>query len=75
MEEPPLTSWFQKLASVVDDVESVFLVAGVPMLAYGAHQVYAPAGWLVAGAVLVWVGLPTRPFPIVFGAQRKTKPE
>lgn len=70
-----MTSWFRKLIALFDDIESVFLVAGVPMLAYGAHQVYPPAGWLVAGAVLVWVGLPTRPFPIVFGAQRKTKPE
>jgi hypothetical protein len=60
-----MTSWFRKLTGLVD-AQDVALVAGVALLAYGARQVYAPAGWLTAGAVLIWLTLPTRPFPIIF---------
>jgi hypothetical protein len=58
-------SWFRKFAGLVE-AQDILLLLGVPLLAYGARQIYLPAGWLVAGAVLVWLGLPTRPFPIVF---------
>lgn len=56
----------RKLAGAVDDAQSIALALGVPLVGYGAHQVYAPAGWLVPGLILLWLGLPTRPFPIVF---------
>lgn len=47
-------------------VDDVLLVIGVALLAYGAGLIYQPAGYLVPGAVLVWIALPPKPFPIIF---------
>jgi len=68
MEGAPLTFWLQRLRKAVAAIDGmdVALVAGLGLLGYGAHLVYPPAAWLTVGGVLVWLGLPTRPFPIVF---------
>jgi hypothetical protein len=39
--------------------EALFLI-GLAMLFAGGRQVYPPAGWLLAGAVLVWAVFPRR---------------
>lgn len=53
------------IAALVDNVREIQTVIGVGLLAYGAHQVYPPAGYLIPGLVLVWLGLPSRPSPIL----------
>lgn len=44
------------LRHATDALPDVLLVAGAATLAYGAHLVYAPAGYLVGGALLLAAG-------------------
>jgi hypothetical protein len=37
------------------DGRDLLFGAGVGSLAYGSAQVFEPAGWIVAGALLVWL--------------------
>lgn len=43
------------------DVAQLLHFAGVALVSYGAHLIYAPAGFLVSGSLLIWWTLPTRP--------------
>lgn len=51
--QPPKVS--QHLAGLIG-LSEVFFFTGTGMLAYGASQVYGPAGWIVAGAIFAWLG-------------------
>lgn len=39
------------------DLRDVFALGGLSMVGYGAHAIYAPAGWIVVGVVLCWIGM------------------
>lgn len=45
----------RKMISEVQ-VRDILGFGGIAMASYGAHQVYGPAGWIVAGVVLFWLG-------------------
>ena len=38
-------------------IPDALLLAGAAALVYGAWLVYAPAGWIVAGALAIYAGL------------------
>lgn len=38
------------------DMRDALCFGGLAMVGYGAHAVYPPAGWIVTGAALFWVG-------------------
>lgn len=46
--------------------QEIVFFSGLGLCAGGAWMIYEPAGLLVSGALLVWVGIPTRHFPVVF---------
>lgn len=52
---PPLLAWLKP----AEPREALFLI-GLGMLFAGGRQVYPPAGWLLAGAVLVAAVFPRR---------------
>lgn len=53
----------KRLAQVnwIDAKDDLLVVAGVSLICVGVWQVFQPAALAIAGAVLLWVGLPTRP--------------
>lgn len=64
--------WIRTLARAVHTVRvEIVFFAGVALLATGAWWIYPPSGLIVAGLVLIWVAIPTRHFPVVFGSSRK----
>jgi hypothetical protein len=54
--QPEKTGALQRLASEFG-LKEAFFFAGLALLTIGAAQVYAPAGWLVPGSVLTWLGV------------------
>jgi hypothetical protein len=51
-------------------LELVFF-GGVIAVSLGAWAIYPPAGLLTGGGLLVWISIPTRRFPIVFGRREE----
>lgn len=43
------------------DLQQIFYFGAIALLAFGAGSVYVPAGFITAGAILLWNFLPTRP--------------
>lgn len=43
------------------DVQQLFFFGGIALLSMGAAAIYAPAGYLTPGAILLWQFMPTRP--------------
>lgn len=39
------------------DLRDVFVFGGIAAASYGAAQMYAPGGWLLAGAAIFWLGV------------------
>lgn len=39
----------------------VLTATGTALVSYGLYQVYAPAAYIVAGAIVLWTALPQRP--------------
>jgi hypothetical protein len=50
------------------DVAQAGLLVGLGLVWYGLWQVHEPSAFLVPGAILVWLFLPSR--PSFFGGQR-----
>jgi hypothetical protein len=46
-----------RLAVLSGWIPDVMIVAGIGAIAYGAAQVYAPAGWIVGGGFAFGFGL------------------
>ncbi len=44
-------------SSSIIDLRDIFVFGGLGCIAYGAAQIYPPAGWIVAGAGLFWLGI------------------
>jgi hypothetical protein len=42
------------------DLRDVFVFGGLGCAAFGLHQVYEPAAWIVSGAALFWLGVRAR---------------
>lgn len=38
-------------------LNDAFFFTGVALLTIGAAQIYAPAGWVVPGAIFTWLGV------------------
>jgi hypothetical protein len=45
-----------KLGAAID-IRDRFCFGGLAMVGYGAHTIYPPAGWIVVGVVLYWIGI------------------
>lgn len=43
-------------AAAADSAPDAMLVAGAALLSYGAHMIYAPAGFIVGGGLLLFAG-------------------
>lgn len=55
-------------------LDELALCLALALLAFGARQVWAPAGYLVPGMVLLWIAMPTRaPFVAPSGESPKTR--
>jgi hypothetical protein len=39
------------------DLRDMFTFGGLFCASYGAHEIYSPLGWLVAGVALFWLGV------------------
>lgn len=48
--EQPLEPWRKRAAAILHDL---LLVAGGGLITIGVAQIYAPAGWIVAGTLLI----------------------
>lgn len=45
------------LAAAVGQGPDALMLAGAAAIAFGAHLVYPPAGWIVAGGFAIGIGL------------------
>lgn len=53
-------------AGLVKAKQELVFFAGLLLLAAGAAKLHPAAGYLTAGALLVWISIPTRRFPVDF---------
>jgi hypothetical protein len=42
-------------------VEEILFVIGLGLCSVGAARIHPAAGWLLPGAILVWIAMPSRP--------------
>lgn len=65
MTVPPLVLTLQqrlqgardRVGALLPDVRDLHVYGGGALVAWGAAQAYPPAGWMVAGTVLMYLGL------------------
>lgn len=50
-----MKAWFQ--ATFKGSADDVLALIGISLVAYGARLIYAPAGYIVAGATMVIIAL------------------
>lgn len=54
---PRWRSAFARLAALLPELRDVLVLVGLALLVTGAGMIYRPAAYLVAGAVLMAIGL------------------
>lgn len=54
-----LVRWGAAVSAVIG-LDELLLVVGLALLAYGFWLTWSPGAFLVPGAVLVWIALPSR---------------
>lgn len=45
------------LLVLLPNLQDVLVFGGLAAASFGVHQVYAPAGWILAGAGCFWLGV------------------
>ena len=45
---------------IIDDAKDAFIIAGISLLAYGLHMIYAPLMYIVLGIGFIIMGLPRK---------------
>lgn len=45
------------LPGLLPDMTDLLVFGGLGLACYGIAQIYAPAAWVTAGAVLFWLGI------------------
>ena len=49
-----------RIKNPVGVIDSIVTIAGIIFIVVGIHQIYKPAAWITAGAILAFPGIPKK---------------